>query len=503
MEGLVLHTNEWHEITVGYRERTRRMALFAPLYELERRQEKDVAGLPIDMKGLGLLTLLFFFEHKLQRSHKAGTHELAQFLKKITEQTYQLDWDRYMDLAGKLIEVYRPVSGKKRAYEFFNWETRQQELIEYSLLKSDDFDAKTQRQFYTLDEDGLELVFATKEFFNEFQLSISQLMIRKQLEKGEYRSALRQMNEMRISVESLRERMVKLRNEVQRSIVSEDTYERYKQLLEDIGDRLSRENEEFMELKEFVHDTKNRLFEEDYHIQEPEAYSYVIEITSELEIVHNDHSRLLEQSMSLINHTLRAAQDSLYYTGVEAFNFNQDIVSTIIVKPLPLEAMKGVLHPFFKLPYKKQWSPLTVFEQQSLREERDEPIEDTFILAQETDHDQQMRLALQQHFTEMMRVVLEAYQNGHQTLIEIISIIKTSEYHSWLDDHTFYHFWLLLHQRSPVKKEQHKEESDQHILDQALQLLDDRTMTVTEIQETIQVTDRFRIQNMHISITQL
>jgi len=39
-------------------------------------------------------------------------------------------------------------------------------------------------KYYTLDEDGLELIFATKEFYTEFSLSISQLILRKQLEKG-------------------------------------------------------------------------------------------------------------------------------------------------------------------------------------------------------------------------------------------------------------------------------------------------------------------------------
>ena len=69
---------------------------------------------------------------------------------------------------------------------------------------------KTNAQYYTLDDDGLELVFATKEFYSEFQLSINQLLLRKQLEKGEFKGALRQINEMRIDVESLEERILHL-----------------------------------------------------------------------------------------------------------------------------------------------------------------------------------------------------------------------------------------------------------------------------------------------------
>ncbi|UTW69410.1 hypothetical protein KHA80_21670 [Anaerobacillus sp. HL2] len=65
---------------------------------------------------------------------------------------------------------------EKRSYPFFNWETKQEETIEYSILKKRSiFDVKSNTQFYTLDEDGLELLFATKEFYSEFQLSINQL----------------------------------------------------------------------------------------------------------------------------------------------------------------------------------------------------------------------------------------------------------------------------------------------------------------------------------------
>ena len=48
----------------------------------------------------------------------------------------------------------------------------------------------------------------------------------KTAEKGEFRGALRQINEMRIDVETLNERMIKLRHQIQRSIVSEETFER-------------------------------------------------------------------------------------------------------------------------------------------------------------------------------------------------------------------------------------------------------------------------------------
>ena len=210
------------EITNGYRERMRRLALFDPLFDLDRKREQDLKGKTIDMKGLGLLALLFFFEQKLMRQNKTGTGQLAGFLQQVTEEQYVLEELAYEKLARTIIQVFRPSTGKKRSYPFFDWEHQQESSLEYSILKANGFDSGSNTQYYTLDEDGLELIFATKEFYSEFQLSINQLMLRKQLEKGEFKGALRQINEMHIDVESLSERIVKLKHEIQRSIISEE-----------------------------------------------------------------------------------------------------------------------------------------------------------------------------------------------------------------------------------------------------------------------------------------
>lgn len=494
--------NDVSDITTGFRERMRRLALFDPLYELDRKKLKDQLDQPIDMKGLGLLALLFFFEQKIMRNPKVGAKNLATFIQRIIENQYALDAKNCEDIASTIILTFRPTSGKKRSYGFHNWETSKEEELEYSLLKANSFDSKTNTQFYTLDEDGLELVFATKEFYSEFQLSINQLMLRKQLEKGEFNGALRQINEMHIDVESLNERITKLRHEVQRSIVSEETFDRYKLLLEDIHSRLERENEEFSELRQFVKETKERLFEKDYHIKEPKAYSAVLTITNRLEEVHYEHSKLLEKSIELKNHTLKAAQESLYYTGIDAFNFDQDINARVIGTPLPLEAMKGILHPFLKLHQERSWSPLTLFSEQNIREDREEKVNYGFMeVGEEKDNDYLIRLS--NYYENVMKWLLAAYEEGYSELSSVIEYLRERE-ESLLHQRYFYDFWILLHQRSPiisrVVEMDAGEEGQNHSLDKALALLGSKVLVATERKEKIRVTNRYSIQNMDFHI---
>ncbi|WP_404406437.1 replicative DNA helicase [Jeotgalibacillus malaysiensis] len=485
-------------VTSGYRERMRRLALFDPLYELDRRQDKDARQKPIDMKGFGLLTLLFFFEKKIIRDLKNGSKELAEYLGSISRLEYELPPDQLEKLAQTIIQTFRPATGKKRAYPFFNWETKQEEEIEYSILKDNNFDLKTNRQYYTLDEDGLELVFATKEFYSEFQLSINQLMLRKQLEKGEFQGALKQINEMRLNVESLHERMVKLRHEIQRNIVSEDTFDRYKQLIEDSHLRLERENEEFSELREFVRETQERLAEKDFYKREQKAYDTVLKIQKHLEEVHYQHSDLLTQSIDLKNHTLKAAQESLYYTGIEAFNFDQDITATIIAGPLPLEALKGVLHPFLTVQEEKRWSPLTLFAEQNILEERDAPNDDRFNDVPSEEEESKYHQQLKTMYGTFMERTLEAMEQGAHDLRTIMDALDENGHGELFDTRYFYDFWLLLHQRSPLKENDVQNEDSSHVLDAALAHLQGRELVIKETNDVILVNDRFSIQNMDV-----
>src|SRR5690625_4758509 len=187
---------DFADLTSGYRDRMRRLAMIDPLNELERKRHTDMNGTPIDMRGMGMLTLLFFFERRLTREYRTGVEHLTQFLMEMTRSIYKIDSQEMEQIARMLITTFRPSSGKKRSFSFFNWETKQEETIEYSIIKDNDFDPKTQTQYYTLDEDGLELLFATKEFYSEFQISINQLLLKQQIKKGEFNGELRQIREM-------------------------------------------------------------------------------------------------------------------------------------------------------------------------------------------------------------------------------------------------------------------------------------------------------------------
>lgn len=488
-------------ITENYRDRMQRLALFEPLFKLENKREKDDHNQPIDYFGYGLLTLLFFFENMLMRNHKTSIQDLAHFLHQLNENETALDLKGFEKMARTIVETFRPPSGKRNEKRFYNWDTRQHETIQFSLLKANRADLKTNTQYYTLDEQGLELIFATKEYFTEFQLSINQLVLRKQLEKGEFVGALRQIDEMHIDVETLRKRMTVVKHEIQRNIISDETYERYKQVVEDINSRLTREDEEFTAIHTFVKETKNRLAYDMNSEKDRKAYELILQIDRELGEVHHVHTLLLKESIDLKTTALHAAQEALYYVGIDSFNFKQEITTSLVSKPLPLESSKRLIKPFLSLEQSETWSPLTVFREQRI--EMKDGTERTNAFADLSDEELLLieNEKVRQLFGELMFIILQMIDEEAQiTLKEMIDLLR-QEQSEWLERKVFYQFWYVLHQRSPLNYEK-TDEGNEALFDKVLEIIKHRYIgiEVTELPEIISVTKRYSIQNMMLCL---
>lgn len=491
-------------ITENYKERIQRLALFDPLFKLQNKKGRDNRDKTIDYHSLGLLTLLFFFENMLTRNRKTGVKELAQFFFEINQAEIDLSLDGFERVARTIIETFRPTSGKRSFRSFYNWNTRREEIVQYSILKADRSDIENNTQYYTLDEQGLELVFATKEYFSEFQLSINQLVLRKQLEKGEFVSALRQIDEMSIDVRNLKDRIVNIKHEIQRNIISDETYKRYKEIIEDVNQRLVRENEEFEELRSFVRDTKERIGYELREEKEHNTYELIIQIDRELGEVHHQHKKLLEESIILKTSALEAAQESLYYVGIDSFNFNQDITSRMLSSPLPLEASRRLIEPFLFTEKFDTWSPLTVFSTQRIEVEKQEENFDEFPDVYEEDMLDAEKTILRKNFKKIMEMILDIMDGRNEiTLGELVKYMKEhKEYIKMLNYRSFYDFWIILHQHSPLLIVESEEEEITPLFGEVKNLLKGKfeTIEANEINGVINENHRYSIGNIRLRL---
>jgi len=294
--------------------------------------------------------------------------------------------------------------------------------------------------------------------------------------------------------------MEKMKLEILRSIVSEETFERYKNLLEDTHLRFEREDEEFKALSKFITETRDTLHTGDTRQKEQKSYRLIITIAKELEHVHYEHARLLELTAELRTTALATAQESLYYTGIQSFNFDQDIVSTILAKPLDPDKMKGVVHPFLKVEENPLWSPLTVLAEQNIMEEREEKVEQHFIEVHDDTEDDHYRKWIAEKYATIMKKFIVAYENNEaNTLKQWMDQLEKSD-PELLEKRYFYSFWLMMHQFSPITYDELEEHDGQTILKDALRQMGDKQFIIEETAEILNYHSKYSIQNMTITL---
>ena len=481
---------------INYKERIKRLALYEPLLTLQNKNTRDLSNEKIDLYDLGLLTLLFFYECKLIRKKEIGVIELAQFLYETIHNRYNIDVKKCESIALDIIRAFRPANGKRLFKSFYDWENKKSDTIYYSILKASKSDLIENKQYYELDEDGLELIFSTREYYSEFQLSINQMLLRKQLEKGEFVSALRQIDEMNINVESLNERITKIKNDVNRNVISEDVYNRYKKLINDIHLRLEYEDREFKELKVFVRTVLNDLKFKQTSEKDSHIYISALKVSNALEDVHKAHDNLLSKLIDIQTSALVAAKESLYYTGVESFNFNKEIVSHFVANATPLETIRIIAKPFLSLERCEKWTPLAIFFPQRIYRRDKGDINLEFIDVLEENKNEIYIIEL--FYEKMMELCLKYISDNHELLLsDLIESIKIDN-PKLLNLRNFFEFWITLHQLSPIKGFHSVDDQNNNIIINVIKQLKNRykSICIIELNEILSINNEFKISNM-------
>ena len=484
----------------NFSERMSRILLFSPLYRLRGRKLRRKDGTETTELELGLMTLLFFFEHMLDGRKDAGIRELAGFLQDQTNSQFSDTFQDYEKLARDIVTTFRPTTGRRNAETFFDWAAKQERTAEFSYLKADKVDVSSNAQYYVLDEQGLELVFATKEYFNEYQLSINQLILRKQLEKGQFALALRQVEEMRLDVETLRGRIMRIRREIHRSIVSEETLARYRKIVADLNERLKSEEDQFKELKTFIGETKRRIHDNVDQDPVQNALDSIMLVEQRLDAVHGKHRKLLELGIELGTSALAAAEEALYFSGIDSFNFDADVTNRFFATPLPLTASRRLIEPFLPVAKPAIWSPVDIFAPQRLerfeREDHQEEFPDAEI---ETESETQAKENLRQHYRTIADDLLSHLADETETTLA--AFIESEEEHrpKILAEKQFYIFWMILHRRRTVLFDDDHLGEDSPYREIALQHPELAAISIDDMPGCIEQPG-FTISNMNIKV---
>ncbi|MCL0063140.1 Atg14 domain-containing protein [Peptococcaceae bacterium] len=92
-----------------------------------------------------------------------------------------------------------------------------------------------------MSEHGLDLLFKTKEIYNELQISIAQLYLRQQIQKGVFDGALRSIDELDLAVRKRKQRIQQLERKIIKDVLYVAREDELKKQIDSINEQLERE----------------------------------------------------------------------------------------------------------------------------------------------------------------------------------------------------------------------------------------------------------------------
>ena len=435
----------------GFAGRIQNVALFQPLFDLQRSRKYP----EYDALAIGFGILLFTLENMLIGRDHCDHQDLASYVRLMIAESYnvQLSENESSEMAYYFLDALRN-NGRPFDLEFKDLETGGDVRCKFALIEVANYEIHGKMRFKLTDA-GLDLLFKTKEIYKELRISISQLYLRQQIEKGVFHEALRTIDDLYVQVQDVHGKIERIRKLVLRN-VSDVSVGNYIALMEEVTEQLRREKEVFSSLQTLLRETADTYRFRELNVKERESFNQLITVSTRLDLVVNEHNRLFTSKLSLGSLLEEAMLDSLANTFRVKVNFEHEFADQVIMENTPLDSLRQVLNPLFKCKRTPHFNLLRVLEPQSLKSEDTEqqemfsgPSEEDFVRAAERE-----RLMKQQRDARTLNylaIILGALESqSEQSLQGILATLPTETYVQVISEVEFYAFLVQLHQMGEI-----------------------------------------------------
>lgn len=499
----------------GFAERIQNVALFQPLFDLQRSRKYP----EYDSLVIGFGILLFTLENMLIGRDHCDHQKIADYVRHMMAESYHihLSEPESTEMAYYFLDALRN-NGRPFDLQFKDLETGGDVRCKFALIEVANYEIHGKMRFKLTDA-GLDLLFKTKEIYKELRISISQLYLRQQIEKGVFHEALRTIDDLYVQVQDVHGKIERIRKLVLRN-VSDVSVGNYIALMEEVTEQLRREKEVFSSLQTLLRETVDTYRFRELNLKERQSFDQLISVSSRLDLVVNEHNRLFTSKLSLGSLLEEAMLDSLANTFRVKVNFEHEFVDQVIAENTPLDALRQVLNPLFKFKRNTYFNILRVLERQGVKSEESErqevfsgpSEEDLAKLAERERLLKQQRDARTLNYLEIILGSLKL-QSG-RSLQEILATLPVETYVQIISEVEFYVFLVQLHQMGEIPLEV-DEEMRTKIIDSEssnlafllLKYLDEhpdmsqyRALHVVAGEEDLVFENLSRITNYHFSV---
>ncbi|MGM0508060.1 MAG: hypothetical protein ACQERZ_02720 [Fusobacteriota bacterium] len=437
----------------GFNERIKNIAVFKPIFELQQKRKYDY---PI--MELGISVMLYIFDKMLQGDKSCTYQNIAYYLQDLLKDNFNkdLNYDEGLELAHHIVRENLMNYGKSHKLEYYDFESQTNDTHRFNLIELEDYEVNDKMVKLKLSTTGLELLFKTKEIYNELQVSISQLYLRQQIEKGVFDGALQTVEELELAVKNEKEKLRNLRERIIRDVLEVTKEGEYEKSLEQINNQLVREKNIFYELRDLVEEALNKYYSNNFQKRDANKImklkNRLIDIMSLHETLFTDKLRI----ESLMNETIESMILNVFDTKL---NFETEILESIVRNKKGLDIVKKVLDPIFSAKINPVFNPNRIFEEQTFSRNKETPEEKLWELQQdrlkqEEEEEKKRKVERKKRVKRYLELLLLPLKDRKFIkLSEVLNNLKSTDnkkYNELIKEVEFYPFLIKLHQLDKI-----------------------------------------------------
>jgi len=459
---------ENYEFLKGFSERMRNLAPFIHLV-------KKLSGLQkyeeYDMVSLGFAVMLFILENMLTGREECGIDEISEFLQRVIYHSYgvHLTQDEAREMAFYIRNCISGSGGEVFNYTYKNLETGKDESASVKLIDTSYYEIKKAAK-YKLTDQGMELLFKTREIYSEFRINVTQLYLKRQIEKGVFTGALQTVNELNLQVRQLKEKLEALVLNIRQNVLKVN-FDELKSLFERIQEQFLIERKEFNNIRRILNEQRNNIEKISYDEiteRDLEALSQLNMISERLHITAAEHDRLFRDKLDIIGEYLRMLEFRLRHGIAEFIDFERSILDVIISENLRVDVLQLILSPIIaNIGKHKRFSIGKVFDFQRIKTGADEEqasidLEEELMKKESEIKEQieQRNLKIEYYLERILEAVYNAYADNYMkntsdlkeglnvetTLKTVIDGFDSERYEMASSDFDFFSLIVMLHQ---------------------------------------------------------
>ncbi|KNY26537.1 hypothetical protein [Pseudobacteroides cellulosolvens] len=439
----------------GFRQR---MESLAPFIHLSRKLSGFQKYNHIDMVSVGFSVLLFILENMLIGREECSIEDIASFLQNVIKRCYDLNLtqEESKEMAFYIRDSISGSGGETVEFNYMNLENGTGESIPVKLIDTSYYEIKKSAR-YKLTDQGMEMLFKTREIFSEFRINVTQMYLKQQIEKGIFSGALQTVNELNLQVRQLREKLENLLLNIRQNVLGID-FEELKLLFMKIKEQFESERREFHNIRRILKEQRQAIEKINYNdIEEKELKSLEqIKILSErLGVTTSEHDRLFKEKLDIVGEYLKTIELKLRQGVSEYIDFEKSIFDVLMMKNHNLDPLASILSPIFtNTSRNKVFNVFKALDPQRIKSDMEEVKEnidiDVLVEEREKAERQEREKRDKKVMSYLEAILMEAYSQGESKLSSALKRLDDELYRSASFDFDFYSLIVILHQNKEI-----------------------------------------------------